>query len=154
MTTAWDEETAMTGGDHLIDDCIFCKILRGEIPSFKLFEDDRTLALMDINPINPGHCLTIPKYHAENLYATPDEWLGYTMATVRRVATAVNAVVKPDGINLLQANGPGAAQSVFHLHVHVVPRLMNDGVGMNWEMVPGNMAAIGALAEKIAAAIE
>jgi histidine triad (HIT) family protein len=139
---------------HLNEDCIFCKIIRGEIPSFKLYEDDLTYAFMDINPLNDGHALVIPKYHAENIYATPDEWFGPTMSTVRRIASAVNKVVRPEGINLLQANGPGAKQSVFHLHMHVIPRYADDGAGMNWEMKHGDMEAIGELAEQIVAAIE
>jgi len=143
----------MPGEDHLIEDCIFCKILRGEIPSFKIFEDDQTFAFMDINPLNDGHALIIPKFHSENLYATPDEWFGPTMSTVRRVATAVNSVVQPEGINLLQANGPGAMQSVFHLHIHVIPRYADDGAMMNWGINPGDMEAIGELGKKIAAAI-
>ena len=139
---------------HLNEDCIFCKIIRGEIPSFKLYENDLTYAFMDINPLNDGHALVIPKYHAENIYATPDEWFGPTMSTVRRIASAVNKVVRPEGINLLQANGPGAKQSVFHLHMHVIPRYADDGAGMNWEMKHGDMDAIGELAEQIVAAIE
>ena len=139
---------------NLNEDCIFCKIIRGEIPSFKLYEDDLTYAFMDINPLNDGHALVIPKYHAENIYATPDEWFGPTMSTVRRIASAVNKVVQPEGINLLQANGPGAKQSVFHLHIHVIPRYADDGAGMNWEMEHGDMDAIGKLAKQIIAAIE
>ena len=139
---------------HLNEDCIFCKIIRGEISSFKLYEDELTYAFMDINPLNDGHALVIPKYHAENIYATPDEWFGPTMSTVRRIASAVNKVVRPEGINLLQANGPGAKQSVFHFHMHVIPRYADDGAGMNWEMKHGDMDAIGALAEQIVAAIE
>ena len=76
------------------------------------------------------------------------------MSTVRRIASAVNKVVQPEGINLLQANGPGAKQSVFHLHMHVIPRYADDGAGMNWEMKPGDMDAIGKLAKQIIAAIE
>ena len=139
---------------NLNEDCIFCKIIRGEIPSFKLYEDDLTYAFMDINPLNDGHALVIPKYHAENIYATPDEWFGPTMSTVRRIASAVNKVVQPEGINLLQANGPGAKQSVFHLHMHVIPRYADDGAGMNWEMKHGDMDAIGKLAKQIIAALE
>ena len=139
---------------NLNEDCIFCKIIRGEIPSFKLYEDDLTYAFMDINPLNDGHALVIPKYHAENIYTTPDEWFGPTMSTVQRIASAVNKVVRPEGINILQANGPGAKQSVFHLHMHVIPRYADDGAGMNWEMKHGDMDAIGELAEQIVAAIE
>ena len=139
---------------HLIADCIFCKIIRGEIPSFKLYEDALTFAFMDINPLNEGHALVIPKYHAENIHSMPDEWFGPTMSTVRCIATAVDKVVQPEGINLLQANGPGAKQSVFHFHMHVIPRYADDGAGMNWEMTPGDMDAIGELAGQISAVVE
>lgn len=134
-------------------DCIFCKIVRGEIPSFKLYEDDKTFAFMDINPINPGHALIVPKHHAPNIFETPDDWLAASMVTARRVARGVEAALKPHGMNIVQANGPGAAQSVFHLHIHVVPRAENDGIKMNWGIKPGNMDEIKALAEKIKAAL-
>jgi histidine triad (HIT) family protein len=131
--------------------CIFCKIVAGKVPSFKLHEDDRTLAFMDINPLNPGHALVITKGHWPDLYAMPDADLAAAAKAARRVAKAVQAAVEPDGINLLQANGPGAAQSVPHFHIHVLPRRMNDGAKMNWGLQPGDMKAIGALADKIKA---
>ncbi len=134
-------------------DCIFCKIVRGEIPSFKLFEDDKTLAFMDINPINPGHALIVPKHHAPNIFETPDDWLAAAMVTTRRVARGVETALKPHGMNIVQANGPGAAQSVFHLHIHVVPRAKDDGIKMNWGIRPGNMDEIKAIAEKIKASL-
>lgn len=137
--------------DHLTDDCVFCKIIRGEIPSFKVWEDDRTLAFMDINPVARGHALIIPRFHTPNIYEAPEEWLGPTLGSVSRVARAVRDEVKPDGINILQANDKGAAQSVFHIHFHVIPRILDDGLTMNWDMVPGDMAEIGDLARKIAA---
>lgn len=143
----------MSEHEHLDDDCIFCKIIRGEIPSFKIYEDDNTLAFMDINPLAEGHALIIPKFHAENIYEAPEEWMGYTLGTVSRVARAVRDEVAPEGINILQANGPGAKQSVFHIHFHVVPRRADDGFTMNWELVPGDMDAIDALAKKLAARI-
>ncbi len=133
----------------LVDDCIFCKIIRGQIPSFKLYEDERTLAFMDINPVNPGHALVVPKFHSPDLFQTPDDWLAVTMAAARRVATAIQAVLEPHGLNLLQANGPGAAQSVFHLHLHVIPRAKADNLLMNWGLRPGNMDDIKALAARI-----
>ena len=139
---------------YLVKNCIFCKIIQGEIPSFKLYEDGLTYAFMDINPLNDGHALVIPKYHAENIHTMPDEWFGPTMSTVQCIATAINKVVQPEGINLLQANGPGAKQSVFHFHMHVIPRYADDGVGMNWEIKPGNKDAIAKLAERIAVAVE
>lgn len=131
--------------------CIFCKIVTGTIPSFKLYEDATTLAFLDINPGNPGHALVIPKAHAANLYASDDKDLAAVMATVRKVAIAVEKTVKPDGLNLLQANGPGAAQSVFHFHMHILPRRTGDELKMNWGLKPGDKAEIAALAEKIRA---
>lgn len=131
--------------------CIFCKIVRGEIPSIKLFEDDKTLAFMDINPGNSGHCLTIPKFHSENIFTTPDEWVAATAITTRRVARAVQTTLAPYGMNIVQANGPGAKQSVMHLHVHILPRAKDDNLMLNWGLVPGDMNAIKDLAERIRA---
>ena len=139
---------------QLDDDCIFCKIIRGEIPSIKVYEDDASFAFMDINPIAPGHCLVIPKHHAENIYVTPPHASAAALATVSKVAAAVNRVVQPEGINILQANGPGAKQSVFHTHFHIIPRSADDGLTMNWELVPGDMDAINAVAENIRADLE
>lgn len=134
-------------------DCIFCKIVAGQIPSFKLFEDVQTLAFMDINPGNPGHALAVAKAHWENLAAMPADLLGPVLATAQRVAKAVEATLEPDGINLLQANGAGAAQSVFHFHIHILPRRIGDELKMNWGHKPGDMAAIKAAYEKILAAM-
>ncbi|WP_419797189.1 MAG: HIT family protein [Terasakiella sp.] len=135
----------------LADDCIFCKILRGEVPSLKVYEDEQTYAFMDINPANPGHVLVIPKYHAANIFEIPSEWLSACMVTVQKIALAVEKTISPDGINILQANGEGAAQSVFHLHIHVMPRANGDDLKMNWWHNPGDMEAIAALAEEIKA---
>ena len=103
-------------------DCIFCKIVAGEIPCFKIYEDEATLAFMDINPANEGHVLAIPKAHWEDLHCTPDELLAATIGTAKRVAGALQSLLSPDGINLAQANGEGAAQSVFHFHLHMRPQ--------------------------------
>jgi len=129
--------------------CIFCKIVAGTIPCFKLHEDAATLAFLDINPVNPGHALVIPKAHAPNLFESADGDLAAVMAAVRRVATAVEKTVKPFGVNLLQANGPGAAQSVFHFHMHIIPRVRDDDLKMNWGLKPGDKAELAALAERI-----
>ena len=134
-------------------DCIFCKIIAGEIPSFSLHEDEHTFAFMDINPANEGHALIIPKEHAADLHTVSDTALCATVRTAKRVAAAVQTVLEPDGINLLQANGPGAAQSVFHFHLHVVPRRNGDELKMNWGLNPGDMDAIGALATRVRAAL-
>ena len=135
----------------MVEDCIFCKIIRGEIPSIKLYEDDTTLAFMDINPAAAGHCLVIPKHHAENIYGIPAHASAAAMATVSKVVPAVNRAVAPDGINILQANGPGAAQSVFHVHFHIIPRHEGDELLMNWGLNPGDMDEINVVAEKIRA---
>jgi len=140
-------------GPQLDDDCIFCKIIRGEIPAIKVYEDDASLAFMDINPIAPGHCLVIPKHHAENIMVTPPAASAAAMATVSRVAAAIDKAIAPEGMNIVQANGPGAKQSVFHIHFHIIPRRADDGLTMNWEMVPGDMAEINAIADKIRAEI-
>ena len=133
--------------------CVFCKIVAGGIPSHKICEDARSFAFLDINPANRGHALVIPKAHAPDLVASDDVDLAAVMATVRRVAAAVEKVVKPDGFNLLQANGPGAAQSVLHFHMHVVPRKMNDGLMMNWPLVPGDHKELADLAAEIRAVL-
>src|SRR5579863_7036101 len=99
-------------------DCIFCKIVAGAVPCFKLFEDTETLAFMDINPVHDGHCLVIPKAHWLNAFEIPPEGIGAAARTAARLAKAVNAALRPDGLNLIQSNGPGAAQSVAHFHFH------------------------------------
>ena len=130
-------------------DCVFCKIVSGEVPSFTLFEDDVTLAFMDINPANEGHALVIPKEHASDLHAVSDEALARTVVTAKRVAGAIARTLNPAGLNLVQCNGPAAAQSVMHFHVHVLPRVADDRLAMNWGLKLGDIDAIGRLAERI-----
>ena len=130
-------------------DCIFCKIVAGEIPSFKLFEDEATLAFMDINPASEGHALVIPKEHVPDLYAVSDEALARTLVTAKRVAAALARTLNPDGLNIVQCNGAAAAQSVMHFHMHVLPRVTDDGLAMNWGLKLGDIDAIGRLAERI-----
>ena len=130
-------------------DCLFCKIIAGEIPCFKLYENDETLAFMDINPANEGHALVIPKEHAKDVYAVSDAAITATVKTAKKIATAVDKTLNPDGLNLLQCNGPAAAQSVFHFHMHVLPRQEGDELKLNWGLNPGDMDTIGALAERI-----
>jgi len=131
-------------------DCIFCKIVAGEIPCFKLYEDDHTLAFMDINPASNGHALAIAKAHWENLHEIPDELAGKCIATAQRIAGAVEAALSPDGINILQANGPGAGQSVQHFHIHIMPRYTGDEhLKINWGLTPGDLDEIKATYEKM-----
>jgi histidine triad (HIT) family protein len=134
-------------------DCIFCRIIRGDVPSFRIFEDDRTLAFMDINPANPGHTLVIPKVHAETIFTLEESWLTATMLAAQRVAQAVHKAFQPYGLNIVQANGRGAAQSVPHFHWHILPRAKDDGLLMNWPLQASDMAAIANAAERIRAAL-
>jgi histidine triad (HIT) family protein len=129
--------------------CVFCKIVAGQIPCFKLYEDDLTIAFMDINPGNEGHALAIPKEHWEDMYAVPSELMAATMRTSKRIAEAVNAALSPYGLNIVQANGKGAAQSVFHFHVHILPRAKGDELKLNWGLRPGDMGVIKAVSDKI-----
>jgi histidine triad (HIT) family protein len=132
-------------------DCVFCKIRDGQIPSMKVFEDDRTLAFMDINPLGPGHCLVIPKAHAASLYEADLEDLHAVIATAQQVARAIREALAPDGLNMLQANGAAAFQSVLHFHLHLIPRWANDGKGFDWKMVPGHRDQIMKAGERIRA---
>ena len=132
-------------------DCIFCRIAAGAIPCFKLYEDGETIAFMDINPVNPGHALVIHKAHHQDLFAMPPEDIAAVTKTAQKLGKALQATLSPAGMNLLQCNGPAAKQSVMHFHMHVIPRQMDDGLTMNWELVQGDMDAIAALAERIRA---
>ncbi len=108
--------------------CIFCAIAGGKIPSHKVYEDEHTLAFLDINPISDGHTLVIPKHHHENLLEVSEDDAMSVAKTVKKVANAVKKTFNADGVNVLQANGAAAGQSVLHYHVHVVPRKENDGL--------------------------
>jgi histidine triad (HIT) family protein len=130
-------------------DCIFCKIVAGTVPCFKLFEDADTLAFMDINPVHDGHCLIIPKAHYPTVFDIAPAAMAAAARTTATVAKAVNAAVTPAGINLMQANGEGAGQSVGHFHLHIVPRRADDGLLFNWDPKPGDHANIAAIAERI-----
>jgi histidine triad (HIT) family protein len=134
-------------------DCVFCRILAGAIPSFRIDEDAQTVAFLDINPVQPGHVLVATRAHAADLHAADDHALAAVLPAARRVATAIRAALAPDGISLLQANGPGAAQSVRHFHLHVIPRRLGDGLVRNWEPRPGDKRELAAMAEKLRAAI-
>jgi histidine triad (HIT) family protein len=133
--------------------CIFCKIVAGHLPCFKLCEDEATIAFMDINPANPGHALAVAKGHYATIDAIPADALVAVAQTAQRVARAVVEVLRPYGLNLVQANGEGAAQSVPHLHIHVIPRQLNDGLLLNWQAVPGDRTAIEAVYKRLRAVL-
>jgi len=133
--------------------CIFCKIVAGQLPCFKLFEDETTIAFMDINPVNPGHALAVTKGHWPTVDVIPADVLGDVARTAQRVAKAAMAVLDPTGVNLLQSNGPGAGQSVPHLHIHILPRYPDDKVRLNWVYEPGDKAEIAAICERLKAVL-
>ena len=113
------------------DDCIFCKIVKGEIPCIKIYEDENALAFMDIAPLNQGHVLIIPKSHYETILDIEPDVFGWLGNVVARVSKAVQKTLKPDGINVMQLNGKAANQVVPHLHIHVVPRKFGDGLSIS-----------------------
>ncbi|MBI2627590.1 HIT family protein [Candidatus Nomurabacteria bacterium] len=112
-----------------MSDCIFCKIVKGEIPCQKVYEDKTTLAFLDITPVNIGHSLVIPRKHYINIYETPEEILLDMMKTVKKISHAIKEGLNADGINVTINNDPAAGQAVFHSHIHVIPRIANDGFG-------------------------
>jgi len=135
-------------------DCIFCKLVAGEIPSTRIYEDEHTLAFLDISPIIKGHTLVIPKSHHDPLTATPPAILAACMATVQRVAQAQFNALGADGVNVHQANGAAAGQVVPHLHFHVIPRFTGDGHHWNWHgHAYETVAAMNALGTKLQNAI-
>src|SRR3954469_15366826 len=108
------------------EDCIFCKVLAGEIPSERIYEDDHAVAVMDINPWTRGHAVVIPRKHAADLFEIDDDELEHVVVAAKRVATKMRDTLGCDGINLLQSNGRAAWQTIFHLHFHVIPRYDDD----------------------------
>ena len=116
-----------------VSDCIFCKIVAETSDCQEIYQDDATLAFMDIHPTNDGHCLVIPKQHFETVFDMPPAAFGAVAATVAKVARVVNEVLQPGGMSLVQANGAFAGQSVLHVHVHVLPRQAGDNLLINWD---------------------
>ncbi|HSQ05026.1 MAG TPA: HIT family protein [Burkholderiales bacterium] len=112
--------------------CIFCKIIAKQIPAAVVHEDEETLAFMDIGQVNPGHVLVATKAHAENLFELDDSQAAAVFRSTAKVARAIRDAFKPQGVTLFQANGKAALQTVFHFHIHVLPRWQDDGVGLAW----------------------
>ena len=130
-------------------DCIFCKIVSGEIPSHKIDEDDKTLAFMDINPWTRGHALVIPKEHSRNIYDIDAGDLEATHLAAQRLAQRMRDVLNAEGINILQSSEPVAMQTVFHTHVHVIPRYSDDGLRMPAHPQPAEHEELAGLAEEL-----
>ena len=136
-------------------DCIFCKIIAGELPSTKVDEDDHTFSFMDINPGSRGHALVIPKRHAVDLLGISHEDLGHTINAAQRLAGKAKENLGADGVNLLNCCGSAAWQTVFHFHIHVIPRYENDPARdplvLPWTPKPGDPADIAAAGAELAA---
>ncbi|HKI48934.1 MAG TPA: HIT family protein [Desulfobacteria bacterium] len=139
----------------MMEDCIFCKIIKGEIPSFKVYEDDQVLAFMDINPISPGHTLIIPKNHAANLKEISEEDLAAVHRASKKVMPAIETALKASGVACVQLNGRGVNQVVMHYHLHLIPKVPEgpDLPVSKWEIIPGDMNEIKGTAEKISSAV-
>jgi histidine triad (HIT) family protein len=135
-----------------MEDCIFCKIVKGEIPCFKIYEDEKVISFLDINPVSQGHTLIIPKIHAANLWEIQEEDLMAVQLAAKKIVNAMKSTFDLLGVVCMQLNGRGVNQLVMHYHLHLVPR--SEGESMlsvsSWDQKPGNPEAIAGLAEKIA----
>jgi histidine triad (HIT) family protein len=130
-------------------DCLFCGIVDGSIPSEQIDSDERTVAFMDINPATRGHALVVPRTHSADLLEISDEDLTATMLAARRLAARMKETLDADGINLINACGAVAWQTVFHFHVHVVPRYEDDPLELPWVPKPGDPDEIAATAARL-----
>ena len=119
------------------DSCIFCKIANGEIPSATLYEDDDFRVILDLSPASKGHALVLPKEHFANLFEMPDELVSKAYVVAKKVAARMKEYLDCDGYNVLQNNGLAAGQTVFHFHIHLIPRMENDKAILGWQ--PGEL---------------
>lgn len=117
--------------------CIFCKIASGEIPSATLYEDENFRVILDVGPASKGHALILPKDHYANIYELPEEIVAKAFVLAKQMAARLTAALDCDGFNILQNNGETAGQTVFHFHIHLIPRYQNDHVGLTW--TPGQL---------------
>lgn len=134
-----------------MDSCIFCKIVTGEIPSNTIYEDDNVKVILDIAPAAKGHAVLLAKQHVENMFELDAEQAGKIFSVVPKVAAALKEELGCDGMNILQNNGTSAGQTVFHLHIHFIPRWQEDTVNINWTQGSYAEGEAAALAEKLAA---
>jgi histidine triad (HIT) family protein len=131
------------------EDCIFCKVLRGEIPGERVYEDEHAIGVMDINPWTRGHAVVFPRKHAADLFEIDDEELGHVAVAAKRLATTMRDRLDCDGVNLLQSNGRAAWQTIFHLHVHVIPRYDDDPLELPTQPRPAEPEELAEVAREI-----
>jgi len=136
-----------------IKDCIFCKIISGEIQAEKVYEDEKTFAFLDAAPLTQGHTLVISKEHHVNILDTPDEILQAIITTVKKITIAVKEAVKADGVNISMNNEKAAGQAVFHIHMHIIPRYDNDGFS-HWKRKEGSGDNMKGVQEAISKALQ
>lgn len=137
-----------------MDNCIFCKIIAGEIPSATVYEDDDFKAIMDIGPAAKGHVIILSKRHMANIYEIEEKTASRALLVASKIARAQKEALGCDGVNILQNNEEAAGQTVFHLHIHVIPRFKNDGVTIPWKNLSYADGEAAEYAEKIKAAIK
>jgi histidine triad (HIT) family protein len=130
-------------------DCIFCKLVAGQIPSTRVHEDEHTLAFMDLGQVNPGHVLVAVKKHAANLYELDEAQAGAVARATVKISKAIKAAFQPEGLSVYQANGKAAGQTVFHYHVHLLPRHEADGMELTWPVKNPPREKLEGYAEKI-----
>ena len=123
-------------------ECVFCRIVRGELPSYPVASDERTIAFLDLNPATRGHTLVVPRTHAVDLHDVGAEDLVACALAAQRIADRLRDTLGANGVNLINASGTAAWQTVFHFHVHVIPRYVNDALRAPWEPHPGNPAEL------------
>ena len=131
-------------------DCIFCKIASGELPATIVDEDERTIAFMDISPATRGHALVIPRVHSRDIFEASPEDAAATALAAQRLAKRAKERLQADGVNLLNSSGAAAWQTVFHLHIHVIPRYLDDPLRLPWIPSPGDPLEIAAAAQDLA----
>jgi histidine triad (HIT) family protein len=131
------------------EDCIFCNIVAGEIPAQRVDEDEHTIAFMDLNPWTRGHALVIPRTHSRNLYEAGDEDLAHTVQAAKRLAVRMRDRLGCDGVNLINSCEPAAWQTVFHLHVHVIPRYEDDPLQLPTRPQEADQDELAAVAEEL-----
>jgi len=133
----------------MASDCLFCGIVAGDVPAQVVDSDDHTVAFMDINPATPGHALVVPRAHSADLIEVSDEDLERTTVAARRLAKRMRAALEPAGFNILNSCGSAAWQTIYHFHLHVIPRYEDDPLKLPWVPGPGNADEIEALADRI-----
>ena len=135
-----------------MDDCIFCRILAAELPSIRIHEDDRAIVIMDINPATRGHALVIPRAHARDIQDIADQDLAHCALVSRDIAGRALSALGAGGVTIMQSNGAAAWQTVFHYHVHVIPRYADDPLVLPWRPAPGDRDEIDTAAEALGSA--